>query len=350
MVQKKTQLAQTNRTARLWVQLLDYIDTILLFIKAERLGDWEMHLTATHEMLNLFASTGHFHYAKSARFYLQQMLELPKDHPEIYTSFKDHGYHAIRRSERYWAGLWSDLVIEQVMMRSVKSRGGLTRGREFNESIRHLWVHTAHYCAVIHQSMSSVTKIVCKSSEQHEEFGKSRIYRDSTDLATIQNWFLKNNPFDECIREFKSLSTGVCDNGSVNFDDTEQIGKKIQEDLNGVCFHEVKIKRSLKVNNFESMYNSVKVDDKKVIKIKPTALFLRLIAIAQRTPSIEDYFHYELTAYPMSLFKDGLMRKPNKALLRNASRKPCFQRTYDELVTKLSNAKKMQIRKLLDVH
>ena len=111
-----------------------------------------MHLTATHEMLNLLASNGHFHYAKSARFYLQQMLELPKDHPEIYTSFKDHGYHAIRRSERYWAGLWFDLVIEQVMMRSIKSRGGLTRGRGFNESIRHQWVHTTHYCAVILQN------------------------------------------------------------------------------------------------------------------------------------------------------------------------------------------------------
>ena len=274
-----------------------------------------MQLTATHEMLNLFASTGHFHYAKSARFYLQQMFELPKDHPEIYTSFKDHGYHAIRRSERYWAGLWSCFVIKQVMMRSIKSRSGLTRGRGFDESIRHRWVHNAHYCAFIHQTMSSVTKIVSNGSKQHEELTQSRICRDSTDLATIQEWFLKNSPFDECITEFKSLSTGICDNGTVNCDETEQIGKKIQEDLNDICFHEVKIKQSLKVNNFGSMYNSVKVDNKKAINIKPTPLFLRLIANAQRTPTIEDYFHYELTAYPMSLFKDGLMRKLNKALL-----------------------------------
>ena len=98
----------------------------------------------------------------------------------------------------------------------------------------------------------------------------------------------------------------------------EQIGKKIQEDLNGIYFQEVKIKQSLKVNNFESMYNSVKVDNKKAINIKPTALYLRLIAIAKRTLNIEDYFHYELTAYPMSLFKDVLMRKPNKTLLRNS--------------------------------
>ena len=96
---KKARLAENNRTARLWVQVLEYIDTILLFIRA----DWEMHLAATHRMMNLFAATGHFQYAKSVRFYLQQMLDLPSKHPEIYASFKDHGHHAIRRTDRRWA-------------------------------------------------------------------------------------------------------------------------------------------------------------------------------------------------------------------------------------------------------
>ena len=224
-----------------------------------------MYLAATHKMMNLFTATGHFHYAKSARFYLQQMLDLPSKHPEIYASFKDHGYHAIRRSDRRWAGLWSDFVIEQVMMRSIKSRG-----RGFEESTRNQWVHTAHHCTVIHQAMSSVTNVTSKSSEQHEELGKSRLCRDASDLAAIQNWFVVNNPSDDSIADFKSLSTGVCDNGTINCDSTEKIGKEIQEGLDGISFQEV------------------------------TALFLRLIAIAQRTPRVEDYFHYELTAYPMS--------------------------------------------------
>ena len=46
------------------------------------------------------------------------------------------GYHSVRRSERLWAGLWTDIVIEQVLMRSLKSRGGLTRGRGMTESVR----------------------------------------------------------------------------------------------------------------------------------------------------------------------------------------------------------------------
>ena len=57
-------------------QFLEYVDIVKLYIRAERLGDWEMHLTATHGMLNIFAAAGHFHYAKS--MYLQQMLECQK--------------------------------------------------------------------------------------------------------------------------------------------------------------------------------------------------------------------------------------------------------------------------------
>ena len=51
-----------------------------------------------------------------------------------YNSLNKKGFHVIRRSDRFWAGLSSDLVIEQVLMRSVKSSGGLTHGRGMAES------------------------------------------------------------------------------------------------------------------------------------------------------------------------------------------------------------------------
>ena len=79
-------------------------------------------------MINLFAATGHIHYAKSGRLFLQEMLRLKPDYPWVYTCFTNHGLLTIRRSDRFWAGLLKDLIIEQVMMRSLKSRGGLTRG------------------------------------------------------------------------------------------------------------------------------------------------------------------------------------------------------------------------------
>lgn len=42
--------------------------------------------------------------------------------------FVEHGYFPIKRSDHFWVGLCPDLVIEQVMIRSIKGRGGLTRG------------------------------------------------------------------------------------------------------------------------------------------------------------------------------------------------------------------------------
>ena len=83
-------------------------------------------------MLPYFAAAGHNLYAKSAYIYLQKMQQLPQSHPDIHASFLN-GYHVIRRSDRYWAGLSTDLVIEQVLMRSIKTVGGLTRGRGMTE-------------------------------------------------------------------------------------------------------------------------------------------------------------------------------------------------------------------------
>ena len=124
-------------------------------------------------MFNIFAATGHVHYAKSACLYLQQMMELETDYPWVHKNFTENGYHTIRRSNKFWAGLWSDLIIEQVMIRSLKSRGGITRGRGVTESVRVLWTNTAHRCGAIHEPMTNLTGKKRKSSEQHLELGQS---------------------------------------------------------------------------------------------------------------------------------------------------------------------------------
>ena len=83
-------------------------------------------------MLNLFAANGHINYAKSSRLYIKQMRELQETHPWLFEKFTEV-YHAVRRSDRFWSGLWSDLVIEQTLMRFINTRGGLTRGRGISE-------------------------------------------------------------------------------------------------------------------------------------------------------------------------------------------------------------------------
>lgn len=42
--------------------------------------DWELHFIAMCKKLNVFVSTGHTHYIKSAKLYVQKILKLSADH------------------------------------------------------------------------------------------------------------------------------------------------------------------------------------------------------------------------------------------------------------------------------
>ena len=89
------------------------------FIKAELTSEWELSLYVMQQLLPYFAVFGHNLYFKSAHVYLQTMCQLRDNNPRVYKAFKQ-GYHVIRRSDRYCAGSPTDLVIKQVLMRSVK--------------------------------------------------------------------------------------------------------------------------------------------------------------------------------------------------------------------------------------
>ena len=124
-------------------------------------------------MLNLFAASGHYNYAKACRIYVQQMLDLRGSYPTLHEQFV-RGNHTIRRSNRLWAGLSCDLVIEQTLMKSAKGRDGLTRGRGMQESVRHTWTSTLNECASIHLAMSCIRGVLNEGAE-HAEVGRARM-------------------------------------------------------------------------------------------------------------------------------------------------------------------------------
>ena len=104
-----------SRTATLWLQHMEMVNILCTFIKAERTANWELHLQAVSEMLSYLAASGHNLSIKCAQLYLQSMSNLRDDHPAVYRDFVS-GLHVVTRSDRLWAGLSTDLVIEQVLM------------------------------------------------------------------------------------------------------------------------------------------------------------------------------------------------------------------------------------------
>ena len=91
---------------------------------------------------------------------------------------------------------------------------------------------------------------------------------------------------------------------------------KIQKSLDGVCIEEAVIPRKGQVHTLQMLKPGVKIDSK-TVHVEPLILFTRLTAIIQRDGKVEENFRYELTPEPTTLFRDGMMRKSGKSVLRN---------------------------------
>ena len=101
----------------------------------------------------------------------------------------------------------------------------------------------------------------------------------------------------------------------VNCDKAEEVGFSIQKSLDNLSLASASIKRKDRIKTLESLQHKAKQTGS-VTSIDPKIMFNRLIAIAVREESLEPYFEYELTSEPMYLFKEWMMRKPDKLSLR----------------------------------
>ena len=313
----KRGIAQQSRTGKLWLQYLQYVSTLKLMLRAERCGDWQLHIWSISQMINLFAATGHNNYAKCARLYCEMMTDLPRKHSELYEQFMA-GAHVARRSNKFWAGISTDLAIEQAMMRAVKGRGGLTHGRGVTESVRNTWVSTVHKTSSVKTALAQYTNLeYCHDTAQHSEMGKSRVIRDNKDLLKVLQFFEQHNPFDVSDNRLRGLVSGIAaaDSDNINCDEVEQVGAVIMTRINGVPFKDVKLKRSDQVKTLAHVTNAVTAGGKKPLNIDPAILFNRFLVIMQRAPDMKPYFAYELSELPSSMFTNNTMRKTNKAQL-----------------------------------
>ena len=204
----KADLRNSSRTSELWHLYMYYVHLMKAFIFAERTSDWQMHRDVLSQMLNLFAATGHINYARSARLCVQQMRKLPQTHPWLHSQFLN-GFHTVHRTSKNWTGIWTDLAIEQTLMRSIKSSGGLTGSRGMTESVRHTWVLSLGEVAMVHDAMLTLTGAATKTSEQHQDMGKSRTKQDFHDCLRFLDWLAVRNPFLVSDSNLHSLSTGL---------------------------------------------------------------------------------------------------------------------------------------------
>ena len=85
----KKQSIPASRTVKLWLQFMNMMDILRMFLKGERMGIWALHIQAIYEMMPYLAASGQNLYTKCIHVHLQQMHKLHETHPEVSRHF-DH--------------------------------------------------------------------------------------------------------------------------------------------------------------------------------------------------------------------------------------------------------------------
>ncbi|CAC5381252.1 unnamed protein product [Mytilus coruscus] len=224
-------------------------------------------------------------------------------------------HHVIRRSDKFWAGLSSDLVIEQVLMRSLKTTGGMTsRKRYVRGSASPMDFIYARLLAEMNNALQEFTGVNYGTSDQHKEGGESRRSRDCQDLKTFLSFLISRNPFVEKT-SLRNIETGVSADKFVNVDNSKELGIKILKSMDGKKIDEFSFKRKEQAI-IVSAKSAIKVDDD-VIIVDSQLLFQRFLAASNGIYEDQsEIFTYELCSHPSSMFDpNGLMRTAQKSSL-----------------------------------
>ena len=113
--------AGNSQTTKLWVDvLMKPVLLTMMFVRAEREGDWPLHMATSKQMLPFFFAAGHVNYARYGLCYLREMERLPQ---EVLSHFMKGG-HVMHHSAGLWHGIWSDMMIETTFMRYGHALGG----------------------------------------------------------------------------------------------------------------------------------------------------------------------------------------------------------------------------------
>ena len=71
----------TNPTMAYWLLYIEMVQVLLLFIRATRENNWELHLSAVRSMLPWFFAADRVNYSRYGSIYWLEMIALDKTHP-----------------------------------------------------------------------------------------------------------------------------------------------------------------------------------------------------------------------------------------------------------------------------
>ena len=304
-----------SNLAKHWVRnLIKPVLLMRLYVRAEREGEFALHLDVCKRMLPYFFAASHWKYARDGVAYVQMMENLPDNvlNPLI------KGQHIVRLQDRLGNAIWTDMAIESTYMRMEKGPLGLT-GARTQESTVKVWANGHHLCNELLLGLDTLRNSDKADRTKHNEEGDEKIKADQL----LQN-ILEKHSHPHLVDTHKNLVS------LVNIYTIEKAGENVdvnkavengQEQMAEFCASLPQGFRGRLATKVVAMAESKKTKRRLVVIPFSTELIFSnvLYLLGSNQLDFTTLFNYELSPVPTSMFHDsGETRYPkSKAVLKN---------------------------------
>ena len=322
--------SMSDVNSKFWWNYMEMVGMLLLFIRAQREGNWDLHLYSFKMMLPYFFRYDHVNYARWGVVYVDEMQRLPQ---ALLDEFK-RGNFVIKCSDQKFNQVDPDQGQEWINGTGKRCGGivGITR----TTSALTRWTLTYNLRSRIATDTREMYRLSQSRQRLHKECGKSRMIRDNKDEFALLAVFTGFHVFRTETHQDRIMNIATKDVATTTIKDSllqaYDLGKKQTEQFIEERFcHQlpsgetkVSIHAPLHRNNattFATLYTVKKVSKDKLTKtlLKADRNVLQRLIIAYeagRAVDLPTILKHELMPVPLSIAEmNGSLRSGNKAQL-----------------------------------
>ena len=330
-----------SETWAYWDTFIQMVALLKDLIRADREGNWPLHLHSVQALLPLFAVFDRINYLRWCSLYLEDMRKLVDTAPDIFESFMA-GKFVIKRTQGFFKAVGADMCLEQTINRSQKSSGGIigsTRKKEFVTE----WEIIYHEMLAVSNLYRCITGVKANYSELtvNHEFRQSET--DSTEdklsqmisfIQSCENPFHASDPMEFKLHNIltKEIMSEDIRKDLLNIQETgsglyksfrkERFLEKTKHITDTI--HRTNLRTFLSIKKEEKRTTMLKKDlQKQYTQVQ------KILDLAQvRKYDTKELFKYDLIKFSYLFDEEGLLTRPQKSLLTKELEKVLSQDDY----------------------
>ena len=309
---------------------MQMVSVLLQFIRAEREGNWQLHLSSFTDMLPWFAAYNHNNYTRWGAVYLADMQLLKDTHPDVYLEFCKGNFSVVRTLNKF-NRVSTDQALEHIN-RISKVAGGLV-GITRTDSARDRWCLTFNERSRIANKTCAMFDVQIQDEEfsgpDLKELSPSKIARDEADVKCREEQLRHFGVFMHTEETLLCIAT----NDVAPLDITlalmnakswgeKKVNKFVSARLckNEIGFHKrIEGKKPVTLQNMYRLQAQPGGSNVKMVK-SDRNLFQRLLLAKEsgRDINLKGLLEHELSPVPLSLAdSSGQLRTCDKAALQH---------------------------------